>query len=78
MTIKVFRISICLNTEQNGYQNYTPVQCFYFKPCRLSMDISESSGVNLYPMEPATALEFQESTVKCVYLPFLEKKSCIC
>ncbi|NXN16465.1 LRCH1 protein, partial [Indicator maculatus] len=43
-------------------------------PNRLSMDISESSGVNLYPMEPATALEFQESTVKCVYLPFLEKK----
>ncbi|KAM6385990.1 leucine-rich repeat and calponin homology domain-containing protein 1 isoform 9-T10 [Alca torda] len=32
-------------------------------PNRLSMDISESSGVNLYPMEPATALEFQESTV---------------
>ncbi|XP_032862534.2 leucine-rich repeat and calponin homology domain-containing protein 1 isoform X2 [Tyto alba] len=30
---------------------------------RLSMDISESSGVNLYPMEPARALEFQESTV---------------
>ncbi|KAF1664597.1 Leucine-rich repeat and calponin homology domain-containing protein 1, partial [Aptenodytes patagonicus] len=35
-------------------------------PNRLSMDISESSGVNLYPMEPATALEFQESTVKCL------------
>ncbi|NXW63149.1 LRCH1 protein, partial [Eurystomus gularis] len=32
-------------------------------PNRLSMDISESSGVNLYPMEPATALEFQELTV---------------
>ncbi|XP_010184119.1 PREDICTED: leucine-rich repeat and calponin homology domain-containing protein 1, partial [Mesitornis unicolor] len=32
-------------------------------PNRLSMDISESSGVNLYPMEPAAALEFQESTV---------------
>ncbi|XP_040439843.1 leucine-rich repeat and calponin homology domain-containing protein 1 isoform X2 [Falco naumanni] len=32
-------------------------------PNRLSMDISESSGVNLYPTEPATALEFQESTV---------------
>ncbi|XP_051490819.1 leucine-rich repeat and calponin homology domain-containing protein 1 isoform X2 [Apus apus] len=32
-------------------------------PNRLSMDISKSSGVNLYPMEPATALEFQESTV---------------
>ncbi|NXO57957.1 LRCH1 protein, partial [Aramus guarauna] len=32
-------------------------------PSRLSMDISESSGVNLCPMEPATALEFQESTV---------------
>ncbi|XP_071407169.1 leucine-rich repeat and calponin homology domain-containing protein 1 isoform X1 [Pithys albifrons albifrons] len=30
---------------------------------RLSMDNSESSGANLYPMEPATALEFQESTV---------------
>lgn len=72
MAIKVFYISICLklNTEQNSYQSYTPVQYFYFKPCRLSMDISESSDVNLYPMEPATALEFQESTVKCVYLPF--------
>ncbi|NXJ78399.1 LRCH1 protein, partial [Trogon melanurus] len=35
-------------------------------PNRLSMDISESSGVNLYPLEPATALEFQESTVKCL------------
>ncbi|NXJ61191.1 LRCH1 protein, partial [Rostratula benghalensis] len=32
-------------------------------PNRLSMDNLESSGVNLYPMEPATALEFQESTV---------------
>ncbi|XP_042695303.1 leucine-rich repeat and calponin homology domain-containing protein 1 isoform X2 [Centrocercus urophasianus] len=32
-------------------------------PNRLSMDISESSDVNLYPMEPAAALEFQESTV---------------
>ncbi|KFQ74590.1 Leucine-rich repeat and calponin homology domain-containing protein 1, partial [Phaethon lepturus] len=32
-------------------------------PNRLSMDISDSSGVNLYPMEPGTALEFQESTV---------------
>ncbi|NXY43458.1 LRCH1 protein, partial [Ceuthmochares aereus] len=42
-------------------------------PNRLSMDISESSGVNLYPMEPATALEFQEFPVKCVYLPLLEK-----
>ncbi|NXH26642.1 LRCH1 protein, partial [Myiagra hebetior] len=30
---------------------------------RLSMAISESSAVNLYPMEPATVLEFQESTV---------------
>lgn len=39
------------------------------------MDISERSGVNLYPMEPATALEFQESTVKCVYLPFLDKNN---
>lgn len=37
------------------------------------MDISESSDVNLYPMEPATALEFQESTVKCVYLLFFLK-----
>ncbi|NWH22270.1 LRCH1 protein, partial [Grus americana] len=44
-------------------------------PNRLSMDISESSGVNLCPMEPATALEFQESTVKCVYLPFLENNN---
>ncbi|KFU92001.1 Leucine-rich repeat and calponin homology domain-containing protein 1, partial [Chaetura pelagica] len=32
-------------------------------PNRLSLDISKSSDVNLYPMEPATALEFQESTV---------------
>ncbi|XP_073200473.1 leucine-rich repeat and calponin homology domain-containing protein 1 isoform X9 [Lepidochelys kempii] len=32
-------------------------------PNRLSMDITESSGVNLYPMEPATDLELQESTV---------------
>ncbi|NWS18573.1 LRCH1 protein, partial [Pachyramphus minor] len=31
---------------------------------RFSIDISESSGANLYPMEPATDLEFQESTVK--------------
>ncbi|NXJ25954.1 LRCH1 protein, partial [Dicrurus megarhynchus] len=30
---------------------------------RLSMGISEGSAVNLYPMEPATVLEFQESTV---------------
>ncbi|NXO36208.1 LRCH1 protein, partial [Locustella ochotensis] len=30
---------------------------------RLSMDISESSAVNLYPTEPATVLGFQESTV---------------
>ncbi|TFK07588.1 integrin alpha-10 [Platysternon megacephalum] len=30
---------------------------------RLSMDITESSGVNLYPMESATDLELQESTV---------------
>ncbi|NXH63970.1 LRCH1 protein, partial [Rhabdornis inornatus] len=29
---------------------------------RLSMDISESSAVSLYPTEPATVLEFQEST----------------
>uniref|UniRef100_A0A7M4E0L7 Leucine rich repeats and calponin homology domain containing 1 n=1 Tax=Crocodylus porosus TaxID=8502 RepID=A0A7M4E0L7_CROPO len=29
----------------------------------LSLDITEDSGVNLYPVEPATALEFQESTV---------------
>ncbi|NWT51856.1 LRCH1 protein, partial [Erythrocercus mccallii] len=32
---------------------------------RLSMDISESSAVNLCPTEPPTVLEFQESTVKC-------------
>ncbi|NXP45280.1 LRCH1 protein, partial [Heliornis fulica] len=32
-------------------------------PNRLSLDISKSSGVNLYPMEPGKALEFQESTV---------------
>lgn len=77
MIIKVFHVSISfkLNIEQNDYQTYTRVQCFYFKPCRLSMDISESSGVNLCPMEPATALEFQESTVKCVYLPFLENNN---
>ncbi|NWT23365.1 LRCH1 protein, partial [Cardinalis cardinalis] len=31
---------------------------------RLSMSISESSAVNLYPTEPATVLEFHESTVK--------------
>ncbi|NXM96199.1 LRCH1 protein, partial [Sylvia borin] len=30
---------------------------------RLSVAISESSAVNLYPTEPATVLEFQESTV---------------
>ncbi|KFP68046.1 Leucine-rich repeat and calponin homology domain-containing protein 1, partial [Cariama cristata] len=47
-TIKVFYISICLKftTEQNGFQSYTPVQCFYFKPCRLSMDISEQCSVS--------------------------------
>ncbi|NXF43426.1 LRCH1 protein, partial [Oceanites oceanicus] len=39
-------------------------------PNRLSMDISESSGVNLYPMEPSTALEFQESTVKFAEMVF--------
>lgn len=38
------------------------------------MGISESSAVNLCPMEPATVLEFQESTVKSVYMPSLEKK----
>ncbi|NXY18563.1 LRCH1 protein, partial [Atrichornis clamosus] len=32
---------------------------------RLSMDISESFSVNLYPMEQAIVLEFQESTVNC-------------
>ncbi|NXP23290.1 LRCH1 protein, partial [Scytalopus superciliaris] len=37
---------------------------------RLSMDISESSGANLYPMEPATALEFQESTVNVFFFYF--------
>ncbi|NXP94394.1 LRCH1 protein, partial [Passerina amoena] len=31
---------------------------------RLSMSISESSAMNLYPTEPATVLEFHESTVK--------------
>ncbi|NXV09917.1 LRCH1 protein, partial [Cettia cetti] len=43
---------------------------------RLSIDISEGSAVNLYPTEQATVLEFQESTVKCVYIPSLEKKNC--
>ncbi|NWY41318.1 LRCH1 protein, partial [Sylvia atricapilla] len=38
---------------------------------RLSMDISESSAVNLYPTEPATVLEFQESTVKCSEMIFV-------
>lgn len=38
------------------------------------MGVSESSAVNLCPMEPATVLEFQESTVKSVYMPSLEKK----
>ncbi|NXY70771.1 LRCH1 protein, partial [Glareola pratincola] len=37
-------------------------------PNRLSMDISESSDVNLYPMEPA---KFQESTVKFDGMSFL-------
>ncbi|NXF03987.1 LRCH1 protein, partial [Smithornis capensis] len=32
---------------------------------RLSMDILKSIGANLYTVEPATALEFQESAVKC-------------
>ncbi|KFO73828.1 Leucine-rich repeat and calponin homology domain-containing protein 1, partial [Cuculus canorus] len=32
-------------------------------PNRLSMDISKSSGVNLYPMEPAAALEFKGAAV---------------
>ncbi|NWS29084.1 LRCH1 protein, partial [Polioptila caerulea] len=32
---------------------------------RLNVDISESSAVNLYPTEPATVSEFQESTIKC-------------
>ncbi|NWQ69266.1 LRCH1 protein, partial [Neopipo cinnamomea] len=30
---------------------------------RFSIDVAESSGTNLYPMEPATDLEFLESTV---------------
>ncbi|NWS95957.1 LRCH1 protein, partial [Mionectes macconnelli] len=34
---------------------------------RFSIGISESSGMNLYPLEPATDLEFLESAVKCVY-----------
>ncbi|NWH38018.1 LRCH1 protein, partial [Chloropsis hardwickii] len=38
---------------------------------RLSVDISESSAVNLYPTEPATVLEFCDSTVKCVLKCFL-------
>ncbi|NWW80939.1 LRCH1 protein, partial [Climacteris rufus] len=41
---------------------------------RISMDISESSAVNLDPMEPATVLEFHESTVKCVYIHSLGKE----
>ncbi|NWY27627.1 LRCH1 protein, partial [Pheucticus melanocephalus] len=41
---------------------------------RLSVSISESSAVNLYPTEPATVSEFNESTVKSVYIPSLEKK----
>ncbi|KFQ37014.1 Leucine-rich repeat and calponin homology domain-containing protein 1, partial [Mesitornis unicolor] len=48
-------------------------------PNRLSMDISESSGVNLYPMEPAAALEFQESTVNkipCCGLSLLQLLKC--
>lgn len=52
------------------------MQCFYFKPCRLSIGISVSSAVSLYPTEPATVLEIQASTVKCVYVPSLEKKKC--
>lgn len=74
--LKVLNICICLqlNIEQSDDQSYSPMQCFYFKPCRLSMDISESSAVDLYPTEPATVLEFQQSTVKCVYIPSLEKK----
>ncbi|NXY02028.1 LRCH1 protein, partial [Pteruthius melanotis] len=40
----------------------------------LNMGISESCAVNLYPVEPTTLLEFQASTVKCVYIPSLEKK----
>ncbi|NXL36293.1 LRCH1 protein, partial [Glaucidium brasilianum] len=39
-------------------------------PNRLRMDISESSGVILYAMEPTRALEFQESTVNCVFFSF--------
>lgn len=77
ITIKVFHVYICLklNIKHNGCQSYSPVQCFYFKPCRLSMGISESNAVNLYPTEQATVLEFHESTVKCVYIPSLETKN---
>ncbi|NXP01654.1 LRCH1 protein, partial [Certhia brachydactyla] len=41
---------------------------------RLNVDISESNAVNLYPTEPASVLEFQESTVKHVYILSAEKK----
>uniref|UniRef100_K7GJZ3 Leucine rich repeats and calponin homology domain containing 1 n=1 Tax=Pelodiscus sinensis TaxID=13735 RepID=K7GJZ3_PELSI len=33
------------------------------RPYRLSVDITESSGVNLYPVDPATDLRLQESAV---------------
>ncbi|NXE61970.1 LRCH1 protein, partial [Calcarius ornatus] len=38
----------------------------------LSMDISESSAVNLYPIEPATVLEFNESTVNVSLIQVLK------
>ncbi|NWU93494.1 LRCH1 protein, partial [Upupa epops] len=43
-------------------------------PNRLSMDISESSGMNLCSMEPATALEFKKSTVNLFLFFFLPNK----
>ncbi|NWV77901.1 LRCH1 protein, partial [Dasyornis broadbenti] len=42
------------------------------RSCGLSMDISESSTVNLYSREPATVLEFQESTVNESLIQFLK------
>ncbi|NXL24117.1 LRCH1 protein, partial [Setophaga kirtlandii] len=38
---------------------------------RLSMGISESNAVNLYPTEQATVLEFHESAVKCSEMFFV-------
>ncbi|NWR74509.1 LRCH1 protein, partial [Centropus unirufus] len=39
-------------------------------PNRLSMNVSESSGVNLYPMDSATALQFQGSAVELAEMLF--------